>query len=295
MFSRRKQILIVQNKKKFRGQTVLETLFVFTAMIFLAFAMLNLNTSLFTRYIANYAAFMAARSYQVYGDHRDLNGIDNDIVPKEVKDGGGVQNILEDEKALSMVRTAEDIMTCALPWYSVPENDRDDNNQNQLIDEKDPYYDCYEGRRKYEDTNINRQVSVFRFDDSQSPQLAASQSGSLLEGVAQSFREQGREPLRYAILKLQYKNKLVFNVLKVFDGTVQVKEAGGQIVAKELNDSNRDRYWFDVHVPLLLNPGLNSGVRIAEEGEVDTNVDETVKEDPSLNQGSNNNQNQASN
>ena len=270
-------------KTSFRGQTALETFFVFSALIFAAFAMLNLNTNLFTKNIATYAAFMGARSYQVYGDHRSiLAELPEELIPKEVTPDGGVQNLLENENALSIVRTAEDIFTCALPWYGVPDGDAD-GELFALEQDNSAFARCREGQRKYERTNINRRISMFRFDRETSPQLAQANDGALLERVADSFAEEGREPIRYAILKLQYKNRLLFNVLNAFDGPAPTR-VNGEIVVRNVNDNFRQRQWHSVHVPVLLNAGLHSGVRLAEPGEENPNVDENVPLDEDENE-----------
>lgn len=279
-------------KKTSRGQTVLETFFVFSSLLFVGFVMMNLNVTMYTKNVASYAAFMAARSYQVYGDHQDLLSRASsealEVYPKEIGADGNEQNLLEDERALTIIRTAEDIMTCALPWVSVSDEDKLSERDQGQDDEADPL-GCLEGKRKYEDTNINRQLTIFRFDSSSSPDLAQADTGSLLEKVESGYREANRDPLRYAILKLQYKNKLLFNIMGAFDRQATLPDGSGGVITTRVNDSYRNRIWHAVHVPLLLNPGAHSGVEIAEDDNAGSDIDERVElEEDDTNAGATN-------
>lgn len=244
-----------------RAQTALETAFVFTAIIFLTFAMMNLSVQIHTRFVATYAAFMAARSYQVYGDHTGRQGF------KE--QANGLQTALLDElNTLAVIRTAEDIFTCALPWVSPPEGD---------VAGSGPAFDpdgkagCMEGQRRYEKTNINKQIAFFVYRDDQSNPFG---SAAKLEALTPGFKEQNREPLRFGIMRLQYKNRMIINPYGVFDGEVEEEERG-VLVKKTMNEAERNKRWHRVFVPALLNPGLESGlVDVSPQDQQNQDVDQ---------------------
>lgn len=257
-FSQSKYNFVVVRKRS-RAQTVLETFFVLFAMIFLAFTMLNFTINIHTKSIATYAAFMAGRSYQVYGNRAGADQIQEH----------GSQTLLDDQQVIPVLRVAEDIFTCGLPWVRVPEGDLENSSVLNFQDQDSQaalFRSCAEGKRKYESTNINRRLTVFRFDNSVSVTQAQA-SGRLLEEVQGAFAEPNREALRFAILKLQYKQPLVLNILGVYDRYNARYVENGQVQIEEnVTDRFRNSFWHDVHVPLLLNPGLDSGVEIADQG-----------------------------
>ena len=268
-FHKNKPRMFFVTKRKSQGQVALETFFVFGAMIFLALTMINFGVMMHTKSIATYAAFMAARSYQVYGDKKGAAFF---------KEGNEAGRLLEGEKTLPIIRTAEDILTCGLPWLSAP---RDDLENAQSLDpqkqKEDMYAGCAEGKRQYKETNINKNITIFRFDKSASLQSLRSQGVSLLEAVPNAYHEAEREPLRYSILKLQYKNQLLYNLMSVFDGAATIIEddKSQTITAR---DDERAKRWHAVYVPLLLNPGLNSGLQIVDSSSGnDPDVDANAK------------------
>lgn len=228
-----------------RAQTALETAFVFTSIIFLAFATINLGVYMHTRTVATYAAFMAARSYQVYGDHTGKDAF------KERTNNGDL-GLLSSEKTLTVIRTAEDIFTCALPWVRPPAGDLLSAAPTQDQERAA----CMEGERKYEATNINKSITFLKYEDNALSNFA---NRAQLEALTGGFKEKDREPMRYAIMRLQFKNRLLLNPYNVFDGKQPTTE-GGITVEKQVDDRERARRWHKVYVPVLLNPGLESGV-----------------------------------
>lgn len=284
--------LLSRKRSRSRGQTALETFFVFTSLIFFAFIMLNVNTTFFTHNIATYASFMAARSYQVYGNHTGAELFEEQLTED-------TQALLESEgDTLTVIRVAEDIMTCGLPWLGVPEEDKlgaDPSNQDL---ERDPYAGCMEGKRRYRETNIRRQLAVFRFDSETSAELAAANNGSLLEEVQGGFRETERKAAQFAILKLSYKNFLPFNYFGFLNRETTTTDENGKSIRVIQDDNYRARFWHSVHMPLLLNPGLESGVELAQEGENLSDIDERFVQqevEQPANQASANTQNRGPN
>jgi hypothetical protein len=222
---------------------VVETAFVFTTMLMLALAAINLGTAAHTHFIANYAAFMATRSFQVYGV-----GTGADFFLE------GDEGLLESEVTASVIRVAEDIFTCSLPWFSPPENDViNPQDENQM------YQNCHEGNRKYENTNIDSQLRVLRFDRDQKTEL---------EVVTTGYSEEERDPLRFGILQMRYKRSLLRNPFGIFDG---MRNIDGEEVF--VDDEYRSRVWHQVHMPLLLNPGLDTG-ELQESNGRDNGLDE---------------------
>jgi hypothetical protein len=225
-----------------RGQTALETAFVFTSIVFFAFVSLNAGIYLHTYTVASYAAFMGARSYQVYGNTSGREYY------QERSGSAGDERLLDSEKNLTVIRTAEDIFTCALPWVVPPKSDilgSAGSDQARA--------GCMEGERKYEKTNINKSITFYKYDDN--ALAALSGGGGMMETLQAGFKEKDREPMRYAIMQLRFRNPLIFNVFGVFDGADSKSEGGNS-----LNRSVREKIWHKVHVPALLNPGLESGL-----------------------------------
>ena len=219
----------LRSQKSNRGQTALETAFVFSMLLFMTFSVVNFAILFHTKNIATYAAFMAARSYQVMGD---MTGNDN---MEELLHDGKTQRFLEKEKTVTALRVAEDIFTCALPWMTVPPSDAEGQ-----IDPEEARRNfssrCQEGNRKYETLNVGKTPRFLPFNE-----------GSLsdkdpLEKVIGGFSEAGREPLRYGILNIKYRTPILFDLGGMFAG-----DSDGLVRS-------------EVYVPVLLNPGLNTGI-----------------------------------
>lgn len=237
-----------------RGQTVLETVFVLGSILFLTFAMMNIGVAMHTKFVATYAAFMAGRSYQVYGDHKGANIFQEKASSFEA-------HLLSDLPTLSVVRTAEDIMTCALPWLSVPKGDElPSSGKNPVGVSKR----CLEGQRKYEKTNIDRQIAFLRFDGKDS---TFGDPEDQMEKVESAYHEKGRLPLRYAIMRLRYKSPIFTNIFNLFDGMANVVAENGGLEERFVDEAYRRRVWHRVYVPVLLNPGLSAGVQDAPAGQ----------------------------
>lgn len=214
-------------------------------MLFLALAAVNLGTTAHTNFIANYAGFMAARSFQVYGVGTGADFFDE-------ADFG---QLLDSEVTATTIRVAEDIFTCSLPWVSPPDNDIINPG-----DDSQTFSRCHEGNRRYENTNIDRRFRVLRFDQQQRTEF---------EEVASSYREEDRAPLRYGILRLRYKRSLLLNPFGIFDGMRNID--GEQVF---VDDEFRTRMWHSLHVPLLLNPGLDTGELRQAQGQDSTVEDQ---------------------
>lgn len=242
-------------KKAQRGQTALETAFVFSTLLFIAFAMVNFGIKYHTHNIATYAAFMAGRSYQVLGDMRGSAEIE------EVTADGSRQEFLKelkDKEIISVQQVAEDIFTCALPWVRVPPGDGDDPGFGEDESDKPTSYraHCLEGQRKYEKMNIGdeKKLTFAVFGDQ-------SAFGNIeFDKVPGAYAEEGREGIRYGILTLKYRTPILADPLGVFT-------KGGE-----------NPYAFgEVSTPILINPGLETGVstEAIEEGK---NIKEAFKD-----------------
>src|SRR4051812_10678922 len=103
-----------------KGQMVLETAFVFASLTFLIFAIINFAIIFHTKNVATYAAFMAARSYEVMGDldrgfedENDKRSID---IYEVTEAGKKPSSFMDNAKVPTPYQVAEDIYTCALPW-----------------------------------------------------------------------------------------------------------------------------------------------------------------------------------
>lgn len=222
-------------------------------MLFIAFALLNVPMALHTKFVATYAAFMAGRSYQVYGNHEGLSRF------SELTEEGDETPLLEDVPTLAAIRVAEDIFTCSLPWVSVPSDDVENVNEDELVGIT---RSCFEGHRNYESFNINEEIEFESFDRSG----GGGATGELIESVESGFREgqigghlEERAPLRFAIMRLRYRNPMI-------------------IARGFFRDEDRfgPERWARVHVPILLNPGLESGVVEAPSG---ASEDDVIEED----------------
>lgn len=260
-WSRRSRLCLRANPE--RAQTALETAFVFTSIIFLAFTVMNLGVFMHTRAVATYAGFMAARSYQVYGDQTGREAFKEEMQ-------SGTQNLFDDMKTLSVIRTAEDIFTCALPWVMPP---KDDLVGSAPLGGGSEKAGCMEGERKYESTNINKQIGFLKFDDDQNSNFAQR---AQLETLTKGYKEINREPMRFAILRLQFKNRLLINPYNVFDGTNTTTNDAGVKVVRYVDDKVRNKKWHKIYVPVLLNPGLESGVNEAPQNQQNGDVDESA-------------------
>lgn len=217
-----------------RGQTTIETALVFSSLLFLVFAIMNMSILLHTKLIASYANFMAARSFQVLGDQtaREI------FVEATDLQGETTQEFLaetKDSKHIAFIRAAEDIFTCALPWMTVPEDDRLGGTAPKDPNKITPDERCQAGRRKYEKLNIGDMS--FAAWDPENAKAAAFAGGSGLEKLEpQGFSEPGRGKMQYGVLKLPYRTPIIFNLGGLFgDGF----------------HSNA------VFVPVVLNPGLD--------------------------------------
>ncbi|MGA0164539.1 MAG: TadE family protein [Bdellovibrionota bacterium] len=241
-------------KKASRAQTIAETLFVFGSIFFITFAIMSFSIAMHTKFVATYAGFMAARSYQVYGDQR---GADFHLENSEQK--ASLLSDLSEVETLSVVRAAEDIFTCALPWMAVPEGDELSSFDEALNSKSQSR--CLEGKRKYEKTNIDKKITFYRFEDKS---LSSNQNEELLDPVPGAYAEPGRAPLRFSIMRLRYKNPMLTGLMEVFDRWVLSRAARtDQSVDEELQKIYDGKVWFEVYVPALLNPSLDSGVKKA--------------------------------
>jgi hypothetical protein len=228
-----------KRKLRLQGQIAVETAFVFTFIIFLAFSIINFGFLFHTKNVATYAAFMAARSYQVFGDQTSSFRDGNPY-------GDGAIYYLKDLKTLAAMQAGEDIFTCALPWINPP----DGETQNAISDAdqaKIPLARCAEWKRKYEKLNIGVGNSDKRSLDFASFKQDSAQSGfepPKLDSIVGGFSEDGRNPLRYGILHLRYRTPVLFNPFNI------MKMADPDTLLRD-----------DVYVPVLLNPGLESGLK----------------------------------
>jgi hypothetical protein len=215
-----------------RGQTALETAFVFSFLLFMTFMVMNLGILLHTKNIATYAAFMAARSFQVLGDQTGAQA----FLEMVSLDGDQTQRFMQEfegSKYPAFFRVAEDIFTCGLPWMSVPDGDAE-GSLLQDDREKSTEERCMSGKRKYATLNIG-EISFAPFDpEDNGSLLSADQSG--LEDVAGGFAEDGRNPLRYGVLRLPYRSPILFDPMGTINGRL---------------------YQGEIYVPALLNPGLS--------------------------------------
>jgi hypothetical protein len=234
-----------KRRQKQSGQTALETAFVFSALLFLTFTIVNFAILFHTKNIATYAAFMAARSYQVIGDQTGAELFDeaNGSFGKKTKLLGDLG------KTVAAFRVAEDIFTCSLPWISVPQGDAL-IQVNPTEVQRNPTMRCLEGKRRYQNTNIGKSLKFSPFKRNPNP------NETKLDDVPGSFTEKGRLPLRYGILNLKYRTPIIYNPMNVFG------EKGALVQGQ-------------VNVPILLNPELEAGLQKAKPGEKD--FDETKK------------------
>jgi hypothetical protein len=228
-------------KRKDRGQTALETAFVFSTLLFLTFTIVNFAILFHTKNIATYAAFMAGRSYQVLGDQTGADFFKE----SSTKPGIKPPNFLSDlGKTVAAFRVAEDVFTCSLPWMKVPSGDELVQLTPQDI-KSGGASRCLEGKRKYQKTNIGKSLNFAPFKKDPNP----LNGGAKLDEVAGSFTEKGRAPLRYGILNLKYRTPLLYNPMGVFAGISLVQS--------------------EAHVPILLNPGLEAGLQKKKDNEKD--------------------------
>ncbi len=233
-----------------KGQTVLETSFVFSGMIFMTFAVMNLAIVFHTKMIATYAAFMAGRSFQVLGDQTGTAFFKESLD----ENGSNPQEFLaemKNAKNMGFIRVAEDIYTCALPWMRVPKEDELNPIQIKNPEEGPTAQErCLSGNRKYEKLNIG-EMSFKPWNEEQERAVDSGDSSGLIP-VKGGFAEErqldpsgqdevlganARDPLRYGILELPFRTPVLFGF--------------------GLTDS-RDQPIFQsrVTVPVLLNPGL---------------------------------------
>lgn len=230
-----------------RGQTVVETAFVLSMLIFMTFALLSLGTLLHTKMVATYATFMAARSFQVLGDGTGADAF-YETTTGEIGQYQRFLQEMEESKNPAFVRVAEDIFTCALPWMNAPREDvlenQSTNNQERTIEER-----CMSAKRKYDTLNIG-DMAFIPFDPNQDELKEKNGEVTGMETVLGGFSEKGRDPLRYGVLKLPYRTPIIFDFFNL---------TGGQLSQGE------------IFVPVLLNPGLRIKLKKAEDG--DPNAD----------------------
>jgi hypothetical protein len=235
-------------KKNQKGQVVVETAFVFSAMLLMVFGMMNLGVLLHTKNIATYSAFMAGRSYQVFGDQKNSDAFDESF-------GSGDQKLLDNLKNAAAIQVAEDIFTCSLPWVKVPDGegsiDDDAFDMSKAVGSR-----CLENKREYKDLNVDIRFLNF---EKQRDNLG---SGDIdLEPVAGSFAELDRNPLRYGILSLRYRSPVLFD----FGHIVNPESSDSMVAALTsflLPGIQESGLVVDqVYVPILLNPGLESGIK----------------------------------
>ena len=244
----------MSNSRHFRkGQTALEAAFVLTTILFITFAIVNYAMVVHTKMVATYAAFMAGRSYQIYGDQTNANMFQEVSAKTNLLGGATGKNegqLLGDMgKTVTAFRVAEDIFTCGLPWVTVPEGDAESGVNP--VDQKDTRFSrCLEGKRKYEKSNIGRAITFAPFKKEQGDLLSGKQR---LDEVSGSLSEPGRAPLRYGIMSIKYRVPLMFNPMGVFTQSGE-KEP---LVQDE------------VFVPILLNPGLSDGLKEQKNQEKD--------------------------
>lgn len=230
-----------------RGQTALETAFVLSSILFVTFTLVNFAILFHTKSIATYAAFMAGRSYQVVGDQTNADFFKEETGQNFLGQTGG-GHLFDDLKGtsgdptLAVVRAAEDIFTCALPWISVPGDDAQDSFQNDADAMKKSFSErCMEGKRKYQKLNIGKSLRFLPFDRSSGNDVSKFKNLELVKG---GFSEQGRDPLRYGILNMKYRTPLIFNPMGSF-----ISENDSPFIKDE------------VFVPVLINPGLRTGLQ----------------------------------
>lgn len=236
-------------RKASKGQTALETAFVFSMLLFMAFALVNFGIKFHSQSIANYAAFMAARSYQVFGN---MEGAD--LIEEMAGPGGEIQPLLKeirDKQRLPVQIVAEDIYTCALPWIKVPDNDAEfafKTDEEDLLLQDDP--GCMEGKRKYQAMNAGdeKKLTFSLFKDG--GDFGGQED---LEDVPGAFAERGRSLLRYGILSIRYRSPIVMDPLGVF--TANNKE---------------DPYVYgSAYTPVVINSGLSTGIDTQNVQELD--------------------------
>ena len=236
-------------QSKVKGQAVLETAFVFTMILFLTFAIVNIGVMLHTKTIATYAAFMAGRSYQVFGDQTGADFFD--------EAGEKKQKLLGDQKTVTALRVAEDIFTCSLPWVKVPEGDAQ-STFNPLDTKKDPTSRCMEGKRKYETTNIGKTIKFSPFDKDK---VESFQKKPQLNEVVGGYSETGRKPMRYGILSIKYRTPVLFNPMNVFyNQSASAGKTPDALMPVRKGSDGELLIYDEVFVPILLNPGLSEGL-----------------------------------
>ncbi len=241
-------------KRIARGQAVVETAVAFTMLIFLTFSIVNLGVLLHTKMIASYAAFMAARSFQVLGDETSASQFieTHDDRNQELKP---FLDEMRNSKYPAFFRVAEDIFTCSLPWMTAPEDDVEEKLDLSEPDKVTLDKRCAAGARKYDTLNIGL-PSFAPFNPEADLNIDESNPNTGLEVVEGAFAEQGRAPLRYGVLKVAYRTPIVFDLMNFF---------GGQLHENQ------------VYVPVLLNPGLKVQLKEGDKDGKETFKDSAIK------------------
>jgi len=150
---------------------------------------------------------------------------------------------------------AEDIFTCALPWMEVPEGDGNLFTSGNLS-ERTSAERCKEGDRRYDVLNVGKNIRFATFEEEEGGGFGGAAE---LEIVSSAFAEPGRVPLRFGIMNLRYRTPIVFDPLGVFTENFE-------------DNLVRD----EVFVPVLLNPGLLSGIT-RDQGIGDNDFDDDFK------------------
>lgn len=242
-------------KWKSKGQAVLETAFVFTMILVLTFAIVNIGVMLHTKTIATYAAFMSARSYQVFGDQTGAAFFDEVSTTPSSGDGKDLKLLSDLGNTVTALRVAEDIFTCSLPWVKVPEGDAQ-STLTAFQNKNDMSSRCMEGKRKYETTNIGKTIKFAPFEKDNKKILDKPQ----LNEVVGAYAEKGRKPMRYGILSIKYRTPILFNPMNVFGTPLSASQADKTLMPLRAGSSGDLMLYDEVFVPVLLNPGLSEGL-----------------------------------
>lgn len=235
VFPMRPESIYLDKRGACRGQTILEMALILGSVLFFSFLTIQFTMIWQSRLVARYAAFMTARSLQVWGGGGQIKW-----TPAEVYGGGS------NTKAFPFRKVFEDIYTCGVPWARVPPDDLKNRAETD-----DYIVHCgATGERKYEQTNLY-EARAKRYDD-KDPQ------GVGMHRVGNSFFEMinfcsGPQcastsdlPLRFGVLEVTYKVPLLFGIVPGV--AKKTEELTKGVVAGGLIDG--------VAAPLLLNPGL---------------------------------------
>lgn len=218
------------------GQTIIEVAMILTSLVFFTLLTVQMMMIWQAGLVARYAAFMSARSLQVWG--ANLIGASNTDM-----DGGS------GKRFSPFLKTFEDIYTCGVAWVDVPKEDRrnsaDTNGYNKFCGAT--------GQRKYGfreghtnlivDGSFTKSPAVERYD-TEKPEAAG------LHKVHTPFFDdlnlQANRVLRYGALRIIYRVPLIFGLFP--EAVANTRRATNRVISDGIANS--------VDVPLLLNPGL---------------------------------------